>query len=205
MSGEVDKYIKQTYRYFYEDGLAEITVGLLLAAVGGALLAWRALAVSPVAAAILAVALPLLITGGMSLVRRLVRGAKERVTFERAGYVAYRRGEPAGNRWFLVAPTLLLFVALLFLPEEFNRMQFAVGYLSAVCFCYFGYRLGLRRFYGVGGAALLVGVWTTLVVVDEISGTGFTISGMGLLMVLAGAVALVRFLRKHPGSQGDQL
>lgn len=194
----VEEYVKQTYRYFYEDGLAEIAVGLLLIVVGTALFSWQYVSSSLFRAALLIVILPVLVIGGIVLVRRFVHKVKERVTYERTGYVAFREGEPTGSRLFLLLAVLVLLAVVFFLPEVFSRLQFAVGYFSAVFLGYLGFRLGMRRFYGVGILTFLIATVSTLIFASEIKGTGLTLAGAGILMLLSGVLIFFRYLRQHP-------
>ncbi len=194
----VEKYVKQTYRTFYEDGLAEIAVGLVMFVVGCVLLSWPNIASSFLRIVILALVLPAAIVGSMILVQGFVRKAKERVTYARTGYVLFRQGEPANGRFFLLLAMLLLFVALLFLPEMFSRMQFAIGYFSAVCLWYLGFRLGLRRFYGLGLGTFLIGLTATMLIPTEMTGVGLTIAGTGGLICLSGLMTFFIFLQQNP-------
>lgn len=204
MTRKVEEYVKRTYRYFYEDGLVEIAVGLLVAVVGFVLFSWQYVTSSPIRTAILVVVLPALIIGGEVLLRRFVHKAKERVTYSRTGYVSYRQGEPAGSRWFFLLAALVLFVIIILLPETFSRLQFAVGYFSAVFLCYLGFRLELRRFYSAGVVTFLIGVASTIMVANEIEGTGLTIAGAGFLLLLSGALTFFRYLRQHPEPRNEQ-
>ncbi|MGD8584316.1 MAG: hypothetical protein PVJ75_03105 [Chloroflexota bacterium] len=201
---KVDDHVKRTYRYFYDDGLVEIAVGLLMIAVGAVLLARPLVTSSTLRSAILVVILPAMILGGMFLIKWFVQKAKERVTYERTGYVAYRQGEPTNSRWFLIIALLLLFGIMLILPEAFSRTQFVVGYFFAVFLGYLGFRLGLRRFYGIGVVALLIGLVATIMFSDEAEGIGLTIGGAGLLLLLSGALTLFRYLRRHPEPRNVQ-
>jgi hypothetical protein len=204
MMPKVDDYIKQTYRYFYDDGLVEIAVGLLMATVGAVLLAWQSVASSVLRGAILVVVLPAIILGGTVLVRRFVQKAKERVTYSRTGYVSYRQGEPSNSRWYLLIALLLLFGLMLLLPESFTRTQFAVGYFLAAVLGLLGYRLGMRRFYAIGVGAFLIGLTATVTIADEVAGTGLIIAGAGLLLLLSGALTFWFYLRQHPEPRNGQ-
>lgn len=204
MTRIVEECVKQTYRYFYEDGLVEIAVGLLMVVVGAVLFSWQYVASSLFRAVILVVVLPVLVIGGMVLVRRFVHKAKERVTYARTGYVSFREGEPAGNRWFLLLPALVLFVIIFFLPETYSRLQFAVGYFSAVFLCYLGFRLGVRRFYGVGILTFLISLFSTIMFANETEGTGLTIAGAGVLLLLSGILTFFHYLRQHPEPRNEQ-
>jgi hypothetical protein len=202
---KVDDYVKKTYRYFYDDGLVEIAVGLLLLVVGSILLGWQLVTSSVLRSAILVVVLPALILGGTVMVRRFVAEAKERFTYSRTGYVSYRRGEPANSRWYLIAAMLLLFGIMLLLPEAFSRTQFVVGYFLAAFLGLLGYRLGLRRFYIIGAVGFLIGSASAVMVPEEVEGTGLIIAGAGLLLLLSGAFTFFRYLRQHPEPRNEQV
>ncbi|MEZ4592086.1 MAG: hypothetical protein R3D55_13235 [Chloroflexota bacterium] len=194
----VEEYVRQTYRTYYEDGLAEIAVGLVMFAVGGVLLFWPFITSSFIRIVTLALVLPAAVVASMILVQGFVRKAKERVTYARTGYVLFRQGEPAGGRFFLLLAMLLLFVVLLFLPEMFSRMQFTIGYFSAVCLWYLGVRLRLRRFYGLGLITFLIGLVATLLIPAEMAGVGATIAGTGGLIGLSGLITFSIYLRQNP-------
>lgn len=202
--GKMDDYVRRTYRYFYDDGLVEIAIGLLMLFVGSVLLFWQRMDSSAIRTVILAVVLPALIVGGAALVRRLVQKAKEQVTYKRTGYVSYRRGEPAGSRWFPLLAALILFGVIFFLPETFSRLHFAVGYFTAVFLLYLGYRVELRRFYAIGVTTFLIGVAATIMVANETEGTALTIAGAGLLLFLSGAWTFIRYLKLHPEPRNEQ-
>jgi hypothetical protein len=201
---KVEDYVKQTHRYFYDDGLVEIGVGLLMLVVGSVLLAWQSVTSSVLRSAILVVILPAMILGGTILVRRFVQKAKERVTYARTGYVSYRQGEPSHSRWYLLVALLLLVGLMLLLPESFSRTQFAVGYFLATFLVLLGYRLGIRRFYAIGAGAFLIGLTATITLVDEVEGTGLIIAGAGLLLLLSGALTFWFYLRRHPEPRNGQ-
>jgi hypothetical protein len=198
MANKIDNILKQTYRYFYEDGLVEMAVGFLFVAVGLVLLAWQSLNDSPLVMLILVVGFVAVVIGGAYLIKRLVREIKQRLTYPRTGYVAYRQGEPAKGRWFVPLAALALLVASLFLPEDFMEMSAMMGALLAVILAFMGYRVGLWRFYAVAIIALVSGValaWLNVVELIAVSLT-FIISGAALF--LAGALAFAGYLRRHP-------
>jgi hypothetical protein len=198
MGNKIDNIVKQTYRYFYDDGLVEMAVGLLFVAVGLVLLAWQGFDYSPVITIIVVVGLPAVVIGGAYLFKRLVREMKQRITYPRTGYVTYRQGQPSKGRWFIPLAAFALVVASLFLPEAFMRMSAMVGALLAVVLIFMGYRVGLWRFYAVGVIALVSGVvlaWSDVVELIAVSLT-FAITGVALFLV--GALAFAGYLRRHP-------
>jgi hypothetical protein len=203
MTNKIDDVVKQTYRYYYEDGLVEMAVGLLFIATGLVLFAWQGIGSSPLVTLLLVAGLPAVIIAGGFVVRRLVRDVKQRVTYPRTGYVGFRRNELSKSRWLFPAAVLALVVASFFLPEIFGRMQAFVGALLAVVLAFLGYRLGLRRFYALGMGALFIGVASAVLLADEVLGTALTFAGTGLLLFLSGGLVFLSYLRRHPAVEGD--
>jgi hypothetical protein len=206
MADKIDDIVKQTYRYYYEDGLVEMAVGLLFIACGLVLFAWQGIGSSPLVTLLLVVGLPAVVIGGAFLVKRLVQNLKRRVTYPRTGYVAYRRGEPTNSRWFLLAGVLVLIVASFFLPDILNQMQAVVGALLAIILSILGYRLGIWRFYLLGVAALFIGIATAVFLDDELVGAALTFAASGLLLFLSGGLVFLSYLRRtgarHPAVDG---
>jgi hypothetical protein len=198
MENKIDNLVKQTYRYFYDDGLVEMAIGLLFVAVGLVLLAWQGFDYSPLVTIIVVVGLPVVVISGTYLIKRLVREMKQRITYPRTGYVAYRQGEPSKWRWFIPLAAFVLAVASLFLPEAFTRMSAMVGALLAVVLIFMGYRVSLWRFYAVGIIALVSGVALAWSNVDELIAVSLTFAIAGVALFLAGAFAFAGYIRHHP-------
>lgn len=198
MADKIDDVVKQTYRYFYEDGLVEMAVGLLFMATGAVVFAWQYIGESPLVTVLLILGIPVLALGGAFLLRRGVREAKERVTYRRTGYVAYREGEPSASRWLLLAAVLLLVVAGVIWPKLLENMSTAVGGLLAVVLLFLGYRVGLWRFYIGAAIAAVTGIGLALASVEEIRAVGLTFLASGLFFVLSGGLVLALYLYRYP-------
>jgi hypothetical protein len=198
MENKIDNLVKQTHRYFYDDGLVEMAVGLLFVAVGLVLFAWLGFNTSPFIKIIVVVGLPVVITGGAYLINRVVPGMKQRITYPRTGYVAYHQGEPSKGRWFIPLVALAVIVASLFLPEAFTRMSVMVGALLAAVLILIGYRVSLWRFYAVGIIALVSGVALAWSALDEFIAVSLTFAIAGIALFLVGAFAFASYLRHHP-------
>jgi hypothetical protein len=204
MNDSIEKYVKKTHRYYYDDGLVEMIVGFLFASVGTALLLLLNLDVSSFLNALLFLLITALVMAGAFLIRRMVLRLKERITYSRSGYVSFRQDEPDRGRWFLLVAVAMLFVTLIFLPETFNQIQFMVGSMLAAVLIYLGYRMNLRRFYALGIACLLIGVASTIWIDDEFMGTAVALVGCGLLLLLSGGLTFAFYLRQYPESGREQ-
>lgn len=202
MKDNVEKMVRRTYRYYYEDGLVEIGLGLLFTASGLLFLAWRALQDGGWLGGALALATALLVIGGVYGMRWAIRELKEQVTYPRTGYAAYREGEPAVARWLIIVVVMGIFVAGIFLPEALERMALLEGALLGAIVLYMGYRVGLARFYLLGGLIVAIGVAATVLFADDLMGSAVTFGGSGLILLLSGLAALSAYLRRHPEPNG---
>lgn len=198
----VDEMVKRTYRYFYDDGLAELAVGLLFTLLGLVLFGWNSLGSTQWVTLAVVAATVLLVLTAPFLVTRAVRAVKARLTYPRTGYVAYRPGEPSVARWLLMAAAVTLIVIAWVVPE-LNQMSFAVGVFLALILGLMGYRVGLRRFYLVAIAAEMTGTLAAALDVGEVIGTAVTFAVTGLLLLLSGGVTLLLYLRQHPRPDED--
>lgn len=198
MSENIDKLIRRTYRYFYDDGLVEMAIGLLFTAVGLFLLTWRSIQAGSIAGAALALAMVALVTGGAFLIKKIVQETKARVTYPRTGYVAYRRGEPPGNRWPVVLAAVLFILASLLLPQVLSQMPVVEGALLAIILGYLGLRSDVRRFYAVAAAALVLGTVATLLEAGDIVGSTIVFTGTGVVLFITGILTFITYLRQHP-------
>jgi hypothetical protein len=198
MSNEIDEVIQRTYRYFYEDGLVELTIGGLFLAIGILLQLWARVAIGSPFVLVLSLSLVLLVIGGGLIIKRLIGSIKERVTYPRTGYVSYHQRQPSKGRWLIIAVALVLVVLSGILPEWFSRMAVFEGLLLLVVLGFLGYRIGVRRFYLVGIIAAILGLCAALLIPEDLFGSSVTFGGTGIALLLSGALALRAFLQEHP-------
>lgn len=198
MSQQINNLIRQTYQYFYIDGLAEIATGGMFILVGAWLVVIALVEPGTPAAGIAALALPVLILGGTYLLNRTVRSLKERITYPRTGYVTYRREKKDSKRWILIGFALLLPILLMFLPENWKDLPLVIGGILGAVLIYLGNRMEVRRFYLPGAAGVLSGILSALFVESETLGAGLTFLVPGLILVASGGLVLRSYLQDHP-------
>lgn len=199
MNDTIKETMQRTYRYLYDDGLMEIAAGLLLLASALLFLIWHYLQAQPWLSALFAAGLLVVVLGGALYLRSAVAGVKERVTYPRTGYVAYREEtDPAGARWLLLLATGGTAIVLLFLPATFSQMIVAEGIVTAVMLALLGRRLALTRFYLLALLALLlsgiIAGWQR----SDLLGSALFLGLTGLLLAVSGLLALRRYLQQHP-------
>ena len=201
MNQKIEDVMRQTYRYYYEDGLVETAVGILFFVIGLALLGWLTIQSNPALGIVMVILSVLLIFGGTLFVQKVIPSLKDRLVHPRTGKVVYRQEKPRqSSRWILYAVLAILVIAL-FLPERFNQMAFMEGGLLGAIFIYLGHRVSLSRFYWLGGAAILIGVAAVLLFTNDISGSAFTFGGTGLILLVSGLIVLSRYLRRNPQAE----
>lgn len=201
MADRIEKLIKESYQYFYVDGLPELATGVIFTLTGAWLVLMAIVEQGTLTALLVAIGLPLLLIGGVFLINRLLKGLKERITYPRTGFVSYRRESNGQDRWAIMAVALLIIVVSFFLPEEWNEMPLAIGGILGAVLILLGSRLGLRRFFFLGALAILFGIFA-VIFFDEVLGSGITFLGVGLAEVLIGGLFLAKYLRSHP-EQGE--
>ena len=203
MSEKIDEMIRRAYRYFYDDGMVEMAIGLLFTAVGLLLLASRGAPSASLADGLLALGMVALVVGGTFLMKKIVQEMKEQITYPRTGYVSYRQGEPSLGRWPVLVAALAVALLALLLPEAMERMAVVEGLFLAIILSYLGYRSHVRRFYAVAAAALLLGALTWWLEAGDVVGSSVVFGGSGVVLFIAGALTFVTYLRQHPRSNDE--
>jgi hypothetical protein len=208
MSTDVSSAIRQTHRYWYDDGLSEIAGGVILVAIG-LLFAFEAgLPPGSPLHSVSAFGLPLVVLVGGWLASRIVRAVKARVTYPRTGYVRYRTA--GRKRSVAVAVTAAVAAALLVVwmlrSGAPARLWIPAldGLAVGAMLLYLGYTLDLRRFLVLAGVSVVVGFLAATRVAGEIAGSAWYFGTMGLILAGVGGGVLWRYLRHtEPGPDGS--
>jgi hypothetical protein len=138
------------------------------------------------------------------LAQHFIRTLKERITFPRTGYVAYRQKE--GNRVvrmgmatiiaMLMSGLLVYFIVRQ--PAGFNLMPAVSGLLIAFVLGMMGFRSALPRFYLLAAASFILGGIFAIVKLDNVLGLAVYCLVIGLVLAISGGVVLGRYLRTNP-------
>ncbi|HZD10729.1 MAG TPA: hypothetical protein VE553_05240 [Candidatus Binatia bacterium] len=68
---------------------------------------------------------------------------------------------------------------------------------------YLGYRVSLGRFYVAAAFALVTGLAAAVFVPDELLGASLTFVVAGLVLLLGGGLAFLRYLQQHPAREEE--
>ncbi len=189
------KLEQATFRIANQDGLTEIWMGLMILAI--ALLMIQTAFVATVAFLILFRA-------------ALNERVKERFTYPRIGRVKLRDEDemPSGYGWLVVVVMMIPALAsvvfstriendLLFLIARWAPLLIGVGLIQPTA--YLVERSGMRSYYVIGAATTFLGaLFVLLEFPTPIDRMVIFLAVVGGLFLLAGLTGLVRFVRKYP-------
>lgn len=195
-------------RHWFADGLAEVVVGsvfvvlgLYFAATGG--LAPLEAAAGRGATLLAQLVLPALVVAAGLSGRRLIRRAKERLVYPRAGFVSYpttrRRRWLPGVLGAVVAVLLTALVrrapALEAWVPALEGLVLGAGFVALARFT------GVGRFHVQGLLAAIVGIVVSWLALPSAAGGAAFFGSCGLALLVAGGLAFRRFLRDAPPAE----
>jgi hypothetical protein len=201
MKPDIDETMRRTQSYWYEDGLADIAVGVIFLLIGALFTAEAILPPGWFPGGLSALGLPVVVIGGWLIASRLVRFAKERITYPRTGFVRYqrppRRHRPlAGLVGGLIAALLALLLGTH--PASIVWIPALQGLLIGAFILFIGYRVSVARYYFVAVASALAGLVGAFAGLGASAGSAIYFLGIGAAFVVSGVWALVTYLRGNP-------
>jgi hypothetical protein len=205
----INETIKRTKRYWYVDGFSEIGVGILLMVIILFNYAVEQMQQSTLQVILLVIGMPALIILGTRALSRIVVKLKEKYTYPRTGYVSYLR-KPSNRRWSRVLLTGILGFSVgavtSFLSGKLPPVyeQIFVSLVITLVYVYIGYSIGLKRFYILAAACLvLLGIAILL----DTQGMDFFLLfflGQGLVWIVSGILVLHKYLKTtQPPLKGE--
>ena len=200
---DIEKIEKRTVRSFYEDGLTEIALGLVLLLLGGYFFAMAAVPEDSSLGGILTVFFVLIIVSAGFFVNRLLRFLKRHITYPRTGYVTFKKKEPGPKRRVATAVVAMIIsaaLAALYSRAPSLKVLFPAvnGLLFAIAVLFIANRIGLIRFYVLAAASALIGFGIAAAGIGDIKGIGLFYLIYGAAIVVSGLAALVVYLRRNP-------
>jgi hypothetical protein len=198
MSNPIQDLQKQTFRYYYQDGLVELAVGILFLVIGIDTYVISSLPAGTPLSIGAWIALPILTIAGIFGVQRVVKNLKERHVHPRTGYIEYAV-KPNRYRWLVVAFAFLLAVSVILLPYEWlQKGSVTGGMILCVILASIGAQVDLKRMIGVGVAGLILGIIFGFLPLTDNASLAATFAGVGLLLVLIGSLAFRKYLADNP-------
>jgi hypothetical protein len=199
---------RRTKQYFYNDGLTEIAVGIVLLVLGVYFFGSVALPAGSVLKTWLDAAFVLIIFSGIFIVRRLVRFLKFRITYPRTGYVSYRKKEATPRRRAIAAVTggiigAALSVLLAVSPTAKAWLPALNGFLLSFAVFLFARRTEIARYYILAAVSAVIGLLVALAGVRNVKGISLYYAAFGTAVITSGLVALIVYLRSTKPGHGE--
>jgi hypothetical protein len=192
----------RSLRLWSENGLDEITLGVLQCVLGGIFLPGYSLSKATLFGRNYAMIAPYLEAAFFLAMVLTLKKVRARLIFPRTGYVIFR---PAASRiWVIVALQGLaaaMAVAAFFwrsrVPDLSRMCGPACGLVFAACLLWGGITYRLPHFLGIAGFSLLLGA-VTFASGAKIDGAMWVTVGVGVVLASDGGLRMKRFLRNHP-------
>lgn len=204
---DLDRVAQRTYRYWYEDGIAEAATGVFFALIGFFL--WASTRLTGPWILLWSLGLPISLIGGALGMRRLIGALKERLVYPRTGYVAYRR-RSNWHRWAIGAGTAATMIALgsatRNLEIRLNLTVLVSALLVAAAFLSQSWRYGVLRLGLLAAASAGIGLAVAKTgAANEIAMARY-FGAMGGCLLLSGLATLALYWRRTrpgPGGEGE--
>jgi hypothetical protein len=202
MNDKITQQVEQrAMQYWVIDGIAELVMGGFFVVLGLYFGAQAALPEESAVGSMLSAAFLLVIVGGGLAGRSLIGKLKERLTYPRTGYVAYRQPSKK-RRWLtlMVAFGMAMLVSALFAsaPASLTWIPAVSGLVIGAYWLYQGHRMGVLRFYALAALAAVAGTAITLAGVGETFGLPLFYVVIGLALVISGGLTLRSYLHRVP-------
>lgn len=200
---------KRIERYWYADGLWEISFGLILALLSGFYFLVLRLEGTQMPAFIFMILQIAVIFGVYFIVSHLLRFLKERITYPRSGYVVFRKPAPIkriqrGVLILLFSMVLAIGLGLLSIVQPLaSRMPVIISLILAGTLVYLGFRFNLARMFVIAALTVLLGLGVSLLGLPDPLSNAYFFGGFSLLFFLSGSVTLWNFLRSTQPASAD--
>lgn len=200
----LQKIEKRTVSYWFEDGVYDIVIGIGFVILGLSYFALAAVQEIDWLANLSGLIQIVLLVAVFFLLGKVVKKIKQSVVYPRTGEVVYRqrppsirfmRGMRAGVMSFLVAAVFTFFALA---PSMHQVLPAIVGALFGIAFMILGWRVGVVRYFIIGAGSFITGGIISLLNHPFINQTGILFVAIGLIMAVAGGIALALYLKNNP-------
>ncbi len=196
MSDELKMATRRVYRYWYEDGIAELVTGGLFLLLGAFF--WVQMQPFGPENGVIRALFSVFVVAGCVGLRPLIKVLKSWITYPRTGYVEYR--QTAGpKRWVrmgLIVVTAIAVTTLASLSDlSVVWISLLVGLLIGGGFGYWAQRVDLGRLYGIGFCSVVLGGLAALCGWGESGANAVYFGGMGVVLLTTGGWTLRRYLQ----------
>jgi hypothetical protein len=201
---DINEIIRNTRRYWYVDGLAEILGGLVIFFTGLSYWLVYSMEDSGLKYILLIIAQPVVIILGAYLVRIILPKIKEKLTYPRSGYLTFKK--PDRNKRVrraliagLIAAIIAVLVGMVYNGLPQRLIPLFSSFFLTIFSIYIGYQVAVPRFYLIGLLILILGGIISWLNPNGALPYMLLFSGMGTLWIISGLITLFLYLRNtHP-------
>ena len=203
-NNEIRQVEQRVKRYWYSDGIAELASGGMFILLGIYFGTQGFLEEGSMVSIILQVSLMLMMVGGIFGVRWMVNTLKARLTYPRTGFVEYRVNEKDAKvrRYVVACVAMIIAIASIVLIDYIrglDSMTLVTGLLVGLIFIVLrGKSSGLKRFYVLGGLAIMLGVALSFSGLSQAYNLGLFYGLLGIAILISGGLVLRRYLNANP-------
>jgi hypothetical protein len=194
---------RRAIQYRFADGVMEIAMGGMLFMLG-LYFSFQAIYTGTPVGELLTGSFLVIFVGGWYGMHKLTENLKQRLTYPRSGYAAFR--EPQGNRGLRYASAAV--AAALFAgglayfqvkaPPTINLMPVVFALLIAVIAGFLAFRTNLARFFALGLISLILGGLFAFLPIGNYLALGLYNTAMGFVLLGSGVVNLRYYLHANP-------
>lgn len=197
----IDKVIRNTRRYWFVDGIVEISGGALITFIALSYFLTSLISNVVLKSILLGLGQPLVIILGAFVIRKIVGWLKDKITYPRTGYLSFNN--PPENRRVQKIITVIFTASIVSLVVAFFMQLLPMQLMpviSMVIFSiftiYLGYQNAVTRFYFVALVLIVLGVIISVVNLDDVMRFVILYAALGLTWMISGSIALINYLHK---------
>lgn len=198
---DVEQRVK---RYWFSDGIAELSGGGMFLLLGIYFALQQFLGQDSTVGGLLQASLALMMIGGAYLSRRMVNSLKTRITYPRTGYVEYQT-DPKAARSRPILVMLLAFavsalsIAFVRMFQSFDSMVAVTGVVVGMILVLLRAKVsGLARFYILGAVSMILGIVLSISGLPNGYSLGLFYGLMGVCFMISGGLTLQHYLNENP-------
>lgn len=207
MSDNYDNAALRARQYWYTDGFNEMAFGTICGVLGLYFLTQTLLSGDSLLRTLLEAGFIVIVGGTGLLAGTAVNKLKQRLTYPRTGYVAYRKG-PKSRRLLMVGLTAAvsggLAAVFAILPVWQAWMPLASAGIIGAAWVFVGIQSGLARFFVLAMVSLLAGAGLAFSGLENIPALGVYYLLMAVALFVSGGVTLYRYLHATTGPQPEE-
>ncbi len=208
MDVDIREAERRAKRYFYDDGLTELALGVMVFLFGAYFYGESISKEGTLVKSLLDMSFFLLLVCAGFLIGRVVRFLKFRITYPRTGYVSYKKKEMGPRRRTGAAVMGALTAAALAVltrvaPSFMAWLPALNGLLFGLAVYLFARRAEVTRFYALAAVSVVAGFAVAFAGVGDIKGLGLYYAAFGTAIFVSGLVTLILYLRRSSASREE--